>query len=119
MFRECGVACEKCGFVFNCSGLPLPISGLSSIQLCVLQESRDLVTFLIPELSKLAEAMKLKVSACMCVFHCSMQGCYHCSSLYPFDFLMCGICSCLLGSFAHRESIHLWHWDGGRYQVSW
>lgn len=49
---------EVLGLVFDCSVLPLPIAGLSSIRLCV---SRDLVAFLIPELSKLEEAMKLRL----------------------------------------------------------
>ena len=52
------VSVEVPGLVFSCSVLPLPIAGLSCIKLCV---SGDLVTFLIPELSKLAEAMKLRV----------------------------------------------------------
>lgn len=40
------------------------ITGLSSIRMSVSRRTRDLVTFLIPELSKLAEAMKLRVSGC-------------------------------------------------------
>ena len=72
-------------FIFITALFLLSVADLSSIRMRVSPRTRHLVTFLIPELNKLAKAMELTVSDCTHRSHIELDcpACLHVTPMHP------------------------------------